>query len=113
MVQELRKKSFNRRAFVSIAMFLSGLCLPISGIMNHKLQLEPLTVERHFWMSVHNSAAILFTIFVILHLSYNWRVLINYANRAKEITISKEAVAAFTLVIIITGLFSSHAFHVR
>jgi uncharacterized membrane protein YdcZ (DUF606 family) len=71
MEQELKKKPFNKRAFISIAMFLAGICLPISGIMNHRLQFEPLTVERHFWMSVHNMAGILFVIFVILHLSYN------------------------------------------
>lgn len=112
MVQELKKKSFNRRAFVSIAMFLSGLCLPFSGFMNHRLQFETLTVERHFWMTVHNVAAILFAIFTIIHISYNWKVLIHYANKAKEITISKEAVAALTLVIIIVGLFSLHAFHI-
>lgn len=113
MVQELRKKSFNRRAFVSIVMFLSGLCLPISGIINHKLQLESLTVERHFWMSVHNSAAVLFAIFAILHISYNWRVLMNYAKKVKEIAISKEAIAAFVLVIILVGLISSHAYHIQ
>jgi hypothetical protein len=89
MIQELREKPFNRRAIVSIAMILTGLSLPIYGIMHHQLQLEPLTVERYFWMSVHNSTAILFTIFAILHISYNWRVLINCAKKVKEISISK------------------------
>jgi hypothetical protein len=58
MEQELKKKPFNKRAFISIAMFLAGICLPISGIMNHRLQFEPLTVERHFWMSVLNNSGI-------------------------------------------------------
>ena len=94
-------------------MFLAGLFLPISGIMNHRLQFEPLTVERHFWMSVHNSAAILFAVFTIVHISYNWRILIQYAKKAKEIFISKEAITAFALVIIIVGLISSHVFHLE
>lgn len=111
MEQELKKKTFNRRAFVSVAMFLSGLCLPVSGIMNHKLQFDPLTTERHFWMSVHNSAAILFAVFAIIHISYNRRVLIHYTKRVKEISLSKEAISAFVLVIIVVGLISSHAFH--
>jgi uncharacterized membrane protein YdcZ (DUF606 family) len=104
MEQELKKKPFNKRAFISIAMFLAGICLPISGIMNHRLQFESLTVKRHFWMSVHNMAGILFVIFVILHLSYNWRILINYTKKAKEMFISKEALAAIVFVIIIVGL---------
>ena len=84
MEQDVKKKPFNKRAFISIAMFLSGLCLPFSGIMNHNLQFEQLTVERQFWMSVHNTAAILFVIFAILHISYNWRLLINYTKKVKE-----------------------------
>lgn len=113
MEQEPNKKTFNRRPFVSIVMFLSGLCLPISGIMDHKLQFDSLSVERHFWMSVHTSAAILFTIFAIIHISYNWKVLVHYTKKVKEISISKEAISAFFLVIIIVGLISSHAFHIR
>ena len=113
MEQKPNKKTFNKRAFVSIVMFLSGLCLPISGIMNHKLQSDLLSVERHFWMSVHNSAAILFTIFAIIHISYNWKVLVHYTKKVKEISISKEAISAIVLVIIIVGLISSHAFRVR
>jgi len=112
MEQDLKKKPFNKRAFISIAMFLSGLCLPFSGIMNHKLQFEQLTSERHFWMTVHNAAAILFVIFAMLHISYNWRLLINYTNKVKETFISKEALTATVLVIVIIGLISSHVFHI-
>lgn len=113
MEQDVKKKPFNKRAFISIAMFLSGLCLPFSGIMNHNLQFEQLTVERQFWMSVHNTAAILFVIFAILHISYNWRLLINYTKKVKEMFISKEALTAIVLVIVIVGLISSHVFHVK
>lgn len=113
MEKELGKKGFNSRAFVSVAMFLSGLCLPISGIMNHRLQFEILSAERHFWMSVHNMAALLFSIFAILHIIKNWRVLVHYAQKARNLSVSKEAVSAFVLVIAIVGLFSLHAFHVN
>ena len=112
MKPDLKKRSFNKRAFISIALFLSGLCLPFSGIMVHTLQFEQLTVERHFWMSVHNTAGILFVIFAILHISYNWRSLLNYAKKAKEMFISKEALIAIVLVIAMVGLISSHVFHV-
>jgi hypothetical protein len=107
------KKRFNKRAFVSLAMFVSGLLLPVSGIMLHVLQFEPLTEARHFWMSVHNMAAFLFTLFVVIHISYNWRSLIHYARMMKGIAVSREAIWAILLVACIVGLFSSHVFHVR
>jgi hypothetical protein len=111
MANNAQKKSFNKRAFVSTALLVSGLLLPFTGLMNHKLQFELLTVERHFWMAAHDVAGILFIFFSILHLSYNWKSLLGYALRAKELFISKEALAAITLVIVIVGLISSHAFH--
>ncbi len=106
------KKTFNKRAFVSISMFISGIILPISGIMNHDLQFEALATQRHFWMSVHNMSATLFCVFAVLHIIYNWKALLNHVRKLKGITISKEAICAILLVIFIVGIFSSHAFHV-
>lgn len=106
-------KTFNKRAFVSVATFLSGIFLPVSGTMIHSLGLEGLTMERHFWMSMHNISALLFTIFIVIHIIFNRKPLFNYIKKISGIKISKEAVYAFALIIIIVGLFSSHAFHVR
>jgi hypothetical protein len=106
-------KKFNKRAFVSVAMFVSLLLLPFSGIMNHNLQFEALTTERHFWMSVHNISAIIFAVFAILHISYNMKSLKNYISKLKGIIISKEALTATAFVILITGLFALHVFHVK
>jgi len=111
-METIEKRKFNKRAFVSIVMFIALAGLPVSGIMNHNLQFEPLIPARHFWMSVHNMSAILFTVFAVIHISYNWRPLLNYVKRVKKITVSKEAVLAVVLVVFIVGLFSSHAFHV-
>lgn len=108
----VKKKPFNKRAFISTALFVSGLSLPFTGFMNHSLQFENLSVERHFWMSAHDAAGILFIIFVILHISYNWRSLLNYAKKAKEKFVSKETLTAIAVVIIFVGLISLHAFHV-
>ena len=108
-----QKKPFNKRAFTSIAMIVSLMALPISGIINHQLQIEPLTLARHFWMSVHNVSAILFVVIAIIHITYNWRVLLHYAQKAKETAISREAIMAIVLVVIIVGVISSHAFHVN
>jgi succinate dehydrogenase/fumarate reductase cytochrome b subunit len=112
MEQVVKMRPFNKRAFISTALFISGFSLPFSGFMNHSLQFDKFSLERHFWMSVHDVAGILFVLFVILHISYNWKALLNYAKKAKEIFISKEALTALVFVIVIVGLVSSHAFHI-
>ncbi len=113
MSQKLIQKPFNKRAFISTALFTSGLFLPISGFMNHLLQFEGLTVSRHFWMSVHDISGILFVLFSVLHISFNWRALINYIKKVKDTYISKEALLAIILTVLIVGIFSSHVFHIQ
>ena len=103
------KKTFNRRAFISIALLFSGLLLPVSGIMNHNLQLAHMTQERHFWMSVHNMSAFLFTIFSVFHIIMHRRVLMQNIASMKKIALRKEGLVALAMVAIIVGLFSSHA----
>jgi hypothetical protein len=107
------KKQFNKRAFTSIAMLLTLLVLPISGGMIHQLLSDPMTQGRHFWMSVHNISALLFTIFSVTHIVINRKTLIRYAVKAKGIAMSKEAIAAFILIVAVVGLFALHAFHVK
>lgn len=104
------KKPFNLRAFVSVGLFISGLALPYSGIMNHEYAFDTLSTEKHLWMSVHNVSALFFTMFAVTHVVFHWRAIINYAGRAKSVIISKEALAAGLLVISVVALFSSHAF---
>lgn len=107
------KKSFNKRAFTSVAMFISGMLLPISGLMNHKLAFTGFTRQYHYWMSVHNISALIFCICAIIHINYNWRALLHYINKVKNQRMSKEAWYAIIVVLGVVGLFSSHALHAR
>jgi hypothetical protein len=104
---------FNKRAFYSSVMLISGIILPVSGIMNHKMGFDGLSTARHFWMSVHNVSALLFTIFVVLHIKLNWKPLNSYLNKARSVIISRETIYAVLLVVVLVGLFSMHAFAVR
>ncbi len=109
----METKKFNKRAFISVGLLVSGIGLPVSGLMNHYLGFDPLTTARHFWMSFHDISGILFGIFAILHITLNWRSVKNYVTGLKSVVISKESLAAFIVVIVITALIASHAFHVR
>jgi len=107
------KKPFNRRAFVSLTLFVSGALLPVSGLINHQLAFDFMTPERHFWMSVHNVAAILFTLAALTHIVTNWRALLHYAKKVHGVVVSKEAALAALLVLGVVGLIATHAFHAQ
>jgi ferredoxin len=107
------KKPFNRRAFLSVLLAASGLLLPYSGFMNHTLQMAPLTVGRHFWMSVHNVSALLFTCAAISHVVIHRHALMHYAKGAQRVLITKEAAAALGVLFFVVGFFSMHALHVK
>jgi hypothetical protein len=113
MIAMVEKKTFSRRAFVSISLLASGLVLPVSGLIIHKLGFQELTVARHFWMSVHNMAGFLFTFFAICHVVINRRALGNYLKKRPKPLFSREAAVALAMVIGVIGLFASHAFLVR
>jgi hypothetical protein len=108
-----KEKKFNKRAFISSGMFISGIGLPVSGIMNHYLGFEELTVARHAWMSVHNVLGILFLIFAVLHIHINWIPLKNAIKKQAALYVSKEALYAALLVFSFLGLFIMHVFHVK
>ncbi len=101
---------FNKRAFFSIGMLATGLMLPVSGLINHNLGFEPLSVSRHFWMSVHNISGIMFTVFAVYHAVYNRQAIMHYAVKVRGLLVTKEALTAISLVIIITSFFALHAF---
>ena len=110
-MENQQNNRFNRRSFVAVALLVSGLLLPISGIKNHNLQFDPLTIQRHFWMAVHNFTAVLFVIMTIFHVYYNKTLLGRYLSSYKSRLVSREALAAFLFVIVLVGIFSSHVFH--
>jgi hypothetical protein len=113
MEQTVKRKTFNKRAFISSSLFVSGIILPFTGFINHNLQFDKLSIERHFWMTSHNVTGIIFVLFGILHISYNWKALLNYAQKVKGKYISKETLIAIGFVFITIVLISSHAFHIH
>ncbi len=104
------KKSFNKRAFISSCLLISGLLLPL-GWLIHFTDIYNTTKENHFWMSVHNATTTLFVVFLVIHLIYNWKVMKMYITKSKTKIVSKETIFAIILIVLIVGLFGSHALH--
>jgi hypothetical protein len=109
------KKPLNRRAFVALTAAISGVGLPVTGIANHLFQMEPMTLQRHAWMSAHNALGVLFTTFVVWHTVLNRRTLLNHARGLGDrlFSMSREASFAVALIAVTLFLVVGHAFHIR
>ncbi len=106
------KKLFNLRGFLILIATLSGFGLPITGLLNHLYQMEPLiSVPRHAWMAAHWILGIIFTITTVSHAFLNRRVLFKYIRgTVSHLGIGRETVGAVTLLIIMLFLAVGHSF---
>ncbi len=110
-----QRNQFNKRSFVSLMIFFLGAGLPVTGLANHLLQMEPMTPRRHAWMTAHNVLGILFVGFALWHIMLNRRAIM-HAIRG-EFTdlrlLSREALCAAGLIAAVLVIMVSHAFHVQ
>jgi hypothetical protein len=105
-------KPFDARAFTVLGAALSGLGLPLTGLLNHLHQLESITPPRHAWMAAHNILALLFVFFTVWHLLLNRRALLKYLRSivSRRPFIRREALWAFGLVAVLLSFAVGHAF---
>jgi hypothetical protein len=105
-------RNFNKRAFVALMIAFTGVCLPVSGLLNHLHQFEPLTTARHAWMAAHNAMGILFAVSVTWHLVLNRRMLgVHLRSAAAKVPrVSREAMLAGAIVALVLALAVGHAF---
>jgi len=102
---------FNTRAFVALSLVLGGLGLPVTGIMNHVHQTDPITV-RHGWMAAHNGLALLFVVFAIWHVVLNWKALVRHIGAgARQMLATREAIGATALVALVLVVAVGHTLH--
>jgi len=73
------KKSFNKRAFVSVALFIMFILLPISGKMIEIMKDNQ--EAMYVWVGIHCLLGLLFTGFGIFHIVYNWKTLKYYLKK--------------------------------
>ena len=75
----MSKKLINKRAVVSVALFVMFILLPISGKMivavqdNHE--------AMYIWAGIHSLLGLLFAVFGIFHIVYNWKTLKQYLKK--------------------------------
>ena len=99
-MEATNKKTFSRRKFVSVGLFLTLAILVITGILIQIYENLEEGFAIHFFTAVHVLTGIFFSVISILHIIINWRALKSYI-KTKNVSISKEAVAAIVVVLII------------
>ncbi len=73
------KKKINKRAIVSVTLFVLFIILPISGKM---MQIMENNYEaKYVWGCIHYVAGLLFTTFGIFHIIFNWKSLKHYLKK--------------------------------
>lgn len=106
------KKTFNRRKFVSVGLFLMLSILVITGILIQIYENLEEGFAIHFFTAVHVLTGFFFSVLSILHIIINWRALKGYI-KTKNVSIGKEAMVAIvvSIVIILVGFhFAYHHF---
>ncbi len=103
------RRPFHWRAFWSLLLAATVVGLPWTGIENHLLGFDGLTVQRHAWMSAHNVLALLFAVAVVAHVVLNGRALLRHARGVASRLVSREALVAVALTAGLLFLVVGHA----
>ncbi len=112
-MENTERKLFNLRGFFILTATVAGLGLPVTGLANHMLQMEPLiSFSRHASMAAHTILGVLFIASTVSHAILNRRILLNYVRgHATGPGITREAVSAIVLVGVMLFVAVGHAFH--
>lgn len=99
-MEATNKKTFSRRKFVSVGLFLTLLMLIITGILIQIFETFEEGFAIHFFTAVHVLTGVFFSIIGILHVIINWRALKGYI-KTKNISIGKEVIAVILVAVVI------------
>lgn len=108
----LPNKKFKFRSFISFTLFFSFLILCFSGFA---LYIKPegdiarwidwsfAGISKSGWEGFHALFSLFFLIFALIHLCFNWKVLLNYLKDkiSKGLTLKKELLSSIIIVILL------------
>jgi len=107
----LAKGGWNQRAFVATGALLSGLALPVTGLVDHLAGGAGGAASPAGWSIVHTALGILFAAFCIWHAVLNRRALARYlrARMPAGVLPVAEVLAALALVGGVLAFTVTHA----
>ncbi len=114
---------FKFRGFTSLLMFFSFLISLISGIVlyfppqgkiAHWTHWAFLSLDKDMWGALHINSSLVFFIIALVHLYYNWKVILRYIKKKSEMAfnIKYELITAFiiSIFIIVATIFNIEPF---
>ncbi len=75
-----RRRGLSARALASLALFCAGAWLVPSGIVLHFASHDGATMWSHLFMSIHNTASLVFVVGGTTHVILNWKTLTYYVK---------------------------------
>jgi hypothetical protein len=84
-----------------------------SGIALHVASHDGATSWSHLFMTMHNTASLLFLIAAVVHVILNWKVLTHYVNSkvGEYMRFKRELLIAVLGVSVLVLLVASHSLH--
>lgn len=112
--QVARRAGLSARALASLALFCAGVWLVPSGIALHVALHDGATRWSHLFMSMHNTASLLFVAAAVIHVALNWKVLTHYVSTrvGEYVRLKRELLIAVLGVSGLVLLVASHALHI-
>ena len=109
--QVVRRAGISARALASLVLFCAGVWLVPSGIALHFASHDGATGWSHLFMSMHNTASLLFVAAAVVHVKLNWKVLTQYvsARIGEYVRFKRELLIAVLGVSGFVMLVASHA----
>ncbi len=109
----LQRTGISARALAAMALFCAGVWLVPSGMALHFASHEGATGWSHLFMTMHNTASLLFLIAAVVHVFLNRKVLANYVNAkvGEYLRFKRELLIAVLGVSALVLFASSHALH--
>ena len=108
----LNNNRFKFRSFISLTLFFSFLILSLSGFalyikpegdIAHWIAWKFIGISKSGWEGFHALFSLFFLIFALIHLCFNWKVLLNYLKDkfSKGLTLKKELLSSIFIVILL------------
>ena len=93
------KKTFSRRKFVSVGLFLTLAVLVITAIVIQIFEALEEDLFIHLFTVTHIFTGLAFTVLSVLHVIINWKSMMAYI-KGKDTIVSREAIYALLLALI-------------
>ncbi len=108
----MRPVRISVRSLVALTLLCAGVWLVSSGIALHAVSYDGAIWRSHLFMSIHNTASLLFIAAAVVHVTLNWKVLTHYTKAGEYARFKRELLIAVLAVSGLVLFAASHVFYI-